>query len=223
MSVCQIALNANNGLLHNQFGFSCSGRSEPNLQEIFTLYATLGVSGGFPRPSQPHPGSPRFLSVLKAAISRPAPIFGDAVITHLILLVDDNPNDLELALSAIGGEQVGGSQPEVVVAGGGQEAMHLLRCAVTHGRPLPDLILLDLKMPQMDGLAVLDAIRAEDSLRDIPVVMLTTSGEDRDIRDSYAHGASAYVIKPLDFAQFSEAMRTIQAFWTNLNRHPRVY
>lgn len=143
--------------------------------------------------------------------------------THLILLVDDNPNDLELALSAIGGEKIGESWPEVVVAGGGQEALELLRSAVVQGKPLPDLILLDLKMPQMDGLAVLDAIRAEDGLRDIPVVMLTTSGEDRDIRDSYAHGASAYVIKPLDFAQFSEAMRTIQAFWTNLNRHPRVY
>ncbi|MDV6374312.1 response regulator [Deinococcus arenicola] len=143
--------------------------------------------------------------------------------THLILLVDYNPNDLELALSAIGGEKIGESWPEVVVAGGGQEALELLRSAVVQGKPLPDLILLDLKMPQMDGLAVLDAIRAEDGLRDIPVVMLTTSGEDRDIRDSYAHGASAYVIKPLDFAQFSEAMRTIQAFWTNLNRHPRVY
>ncbi|WP_156953006.1 response regulator [Deinococcus frigens] len=145
------------------------------------------------------------------------------MITHRILLVDDNPNDLELALSAIGSERVGDSRPEVVVAGGGQEALGLLRCAVQDNTPLPDLILLDLKMPQMDGLAVLDAIRAESALRDIPVVMLTTSGEDRDIRDSYAHGASAYVIKPLDFAQFSEAMHTIQAFWTDLNRHPRLY
>ncbi|CAM3519615.1 response regulator [Deinococcus saxicola] len=143
--------------------------------------------------------------------------------THRILLVDDNPNDLELALSAIGDEKVGESRPEVVVAGGGQEAMKLLRGAVECGQPLPDLILLDLKMPQMDGLAVLDAVRADQDLRDIPVVMLTTSGEDRDIRAAYAHGASAYVIKPLDFAQFSEAMHTIQAFWTNLNRHPRLY
>lgn len=143
--------------------------------------------------------------------------------THRILLVDDNPNDLELALSAIGDGTVGESQAEVAVAGGGQEALHQLRCAARHGQPLPDLILLDLKMPQMDGLAVLDAIRADQELRDIPVVMLTTSGEDRDIRDSYAHGASAYVIKPLDFVQFSEAMHTIQAFWTRLNRHPRLY
>ena len=143
--------------------------------------------------------------------------------THRILLVDDNPHDLELALSAIGDAKVGESRPEVVVAGGGQEAIGLLRRSVQDNCPLPDLILLDLKMPQMDGLAVLDAIRADQDLRDIPVVMLTTSGEDRDIRDSYAHGASAYVIKPLDFAQFRDAMRTIQAFWTKLNRHPRLY
>ncbi|GGL93881.1 response regulator [Deinococcus aerolatus] len=143
--------------------------------------------------------------------------------THRILLVDDNPNDLELALAAIGDGKIGESRPEVVVAGGGQDAIALLRQAVQHNQPLPDLILLDLKMPQMDGLAVLDAIRADQALRDIPVVMLTTSGEDRDIRDSYAHGASAYVIKPLDFAQFRDAMRTIQAFWTKLNRHPRLF
>jgi CheY-like chemotaxis protein len=139
---------------------------------------------------------------------------------HRILLVDDNPNDLELALSAIAGERVGPSRPEVMIAGSGQAAIGLLQGAVQSGQPLPDVILLDLKMPQMDGLAVLDAIRAEEALRSIPVVVLTTSGEDRDIRDAYAHGASAYVIKPLDFMQFSEAMRTIQAFWTHLNRHP---
>ena len=87
---------------------------------------------------------------------------------------------------------------------------------------LPDLILLDLKMPQMDGIAILDAIRAERGLDGIPVVMLTTSGENCDIRESYAHGASAYVVKPMDFKQFREALRTIQAFWTALNRPPRT-
>lgn len=132
-----------------------------------------------------------------------------------ILLVDDNPNDVELALTAF---QDGGAAHDVAVAGSGPEALDLL-----HGcGPLPDLILLDLNMPHMDGLAVLDAIRAEDSTRDIPVVMLTTSGEGRDIRESYAHGASAYVVKPMDFAQFREAIHTIVAFWTNLNRRPRL-
>jgi CheY-like chemotaxis protein len=130
-----------------------------------------------------------------------------------ILLIDDNPHDVELALNAFGDS----GDHEVSVAGSGAEALAALRSAC----PLPDLILLDLKMPQMDGLAVLDAIRSEARTRSIPVVMLSTSGEDRDIQDSYAHGASAYVIKPLDFGQFREAMHTITAFWARLNRQPR--
>ncbi|GGR88854.1 response regulator [Deinococcus sedimenti] len=136
-----------------------------------------------------------------------------------ILIVDDNPNDVELALTAL--DDVSAGDAEVSVASSGTEALHLLRAARDQGQ-LPDLILLDLKMPQMDGLAVLDAIRAETGLEGIPVVMLTTSGESRDIRESYAHGASAYVVKPLDFTQFREALRTIQAFWTALNRPPRT-
>lgn len=131
-----------------------------------------------------------------------------------ILLIDDNPHDVELALSAF---EESGDEHEIVVAGGGPEALALLRSS----GDLPDLILLDLKMPHMDGLAVLDAIRGEAATRDIPVVMLTTSGEDRDIQASYAHGASAYVIKPLDFGQFQEAVQTISDFWARLNRHPR--
>lgn len=142
--------------------------------------------------------------------------------TRRILLVDDNPHDLELALSAFGDPQAGGVEYEVDVAGSGEEAIQRMHSALSggHGR-LPDLVLLDLKMPQMDGLAVLDAMRADEGLRDIPVVMLSTSGEDRDIRESYEHGASAYVIKPMDFTQFREAIHTIRAFWTTLNRHPR--
>lgn len=131
-----------------------------------------------------------------------------------ILLVDDNPHDVELALNAFGDS----GDHEVLVASGGREALALLRGPP----PLPDLILLDLKMPQIDGLAVLDAVRGEEATRAIPVVMLTTSGEDRDIRDSYAHGASAYVVKPMDFTQFREAVLTITAFWARLNRHPRA-
>ncbi|MEF2279315.1 response regulator [Deinococcus sp. YIM 134068] len=131
-----------------------------------------------------------------------------------ILLVDDNPHDVELALSAF---EESGDEHDITVAGGGPEALAVLRSS----EHLPDLILLDLKMPHMDGLAVLDAIRGEAATRDIPVVMLTTSGEDRDIQASYAHGASAYVIKPLDFGQFQEAVQTISDFWARLNRHPR--
>ncbi|WP_034386905.1 response regulator [Deinococcus sp. YIM 77859] len=132
-----------------------------------------------------------------------------------ILLVDDNPNDVELTLMAF--QEEGGTH-DVTVAGSGPEALNVLRGP----GPLPDLILLDLKMPHMDGLAVLDAIRAQDATRHIPVVMLSTSDEVRDIRDSYAHGASAYVIKPLDFTQFRSAIHTIAAFWTRLNCRPRL-
>ncbi|GAA5534940.1 response regulator [Deinococcus metallilatus] len=133
-----------------------------------------------------------------------------------ILLVDDNPHDVELALNAF--QEDGGSSCEIAVAGSGPEALTVLRGPA----PLPDLILLDLKMPHMDGLAVLDAIRSETRTRDLPVVMLSTSDEARDIRDSYAHGASGYVIKPLDFTRFREAMHTITAFWAHLNCRPRV-
>lgn len=139
-----------------------------------------------------------------------------------ILLVDDNPNDVELALTVL--RDSGEHQQvfhNVTVAGSGAEAIAILN-ASGPSNFLPDVILLDLKMPQMDGLAVLDAIRTTARTRDIPVVMLTTSGEPRDISDSYAHGASAYVIKPLDFSQFREAMTTITAFWTQLNRRPNL-
>lgn len=130
-----------------------------------------------------------------------------------ILLIDDNPNDVELALGALDESH----DTEIQVASSGAEALRLLLDRQT---PLPDLILLDLKMPHMDGLAVLDAIRGEARLPDLPVVMLTTSGDERDIQASYAHGASGYVVKPLEFGQFRLAMSTIQAFWMGLNRRP---
>lgn len=130
-----------------------------------------------------------------------------------ILLVDDNPNDVELALTALDDAQA----QQVTVARSGQEALNLLNEAAT---PTPDLILLDLNMPHMDGLAVLDAVRGNKKLHEVPVVMLTTSGEEGDIKACYDHGATAYVVKPLDFAQFRDAMNTILRFWTGLNRHP---
>lgn len=129
-----------------------------------------------------------------------------------ILLVDDNPNDVELALNALQDREA-----EVEVAASGPEALAALR-----GGRLPDLILLDLKMPQMDGLAVLDQIRGGPATREIPVVMLSTSGEDRDVADCYAHGATAYVVKPMDFGQFGSALRTITDFWARLNVRPRL-
>lgn len=132
-----------------------------------------------------------------------------------ILLVDDNPNDVELALTALSDAEA----QQITVAHSGQEALALLHAPC---QPTPDLILLDLKMPHMDGLAVLDAVRADERLAEIPVVMLTTSAEEGDIKACYEHGASAYVVKPLDFTQFREALDTTLRFWTTLNRFPRL-
>ena len=133
-----------------------------------------------------------------------------------ILLVDDNPNDLELALIAF---EKAGRSPEVIVARSGQEAIQLL--GQVSGEQLPDVVLLDLNMPQMDGLAVLDAIRQQPKLAGLPVVMLSTSREERDIRACYARGASAYVVKPVEFEQFLSTLSATSEFWTRLNEHPR--
>lgn len=133
-----------------------------------------------------------------------------------ILLVDDNPNDLELALIAF---EKAGRSPEVTLARSGQEAMRLL--AQAEGETLPDVVLLDLNMPQMDGLAVLEAIRAQPHLAGLPVVILSTSREERDIRACYERGASAYVVKPVEFEQFLSTLSATSDFWTRLNEHPR--
>ena len=130
-----------------------------------------------------------------------------------ILLIEDNPHDAELTLLALGA----GCGAEVKVTSSGREALDYLGA---HGgaaaRPdliLPDLILLDLNMPQMNGLEVLDALRAGEQTRDIPVVVLTTSSEERDQHASYAHGASDYVVKALDLDQFREALTQVQRRW----------
>lgn len=139
-----------------------------------------------------------------------------------ILLVDDNPHDVELALAAF---EEGHLRQDVAVATSGVEALEYLRATGRFaGRPSghPTVILLDLKMPHMDGLEVLNAIKEDAALRGIPVVMLSTSREDGDIQKCYSRGASAYVVKPVDFTQFIEAVRTIGVFWALLNEHPPV-
>ena len=139
-----------------------------------------------------------------------------------ILLIDDNPHDVELALAAF---EQGRLRHDVTVAYSGVEALEYLRCqgrfvGRTDGHPT--VILLDLNMPHMDGLAVLKAIKADPALSGIPVVMLSTSREDGDIESCYARGASAYVVKPVDFSQFIEAVKTIGVFWALLNEHPQL-
>ncbi|MFC4454971.1 response regulator [Deinococcus sonorensis] len=134
-----------------------------------------------------------------------------------VLLVDDNLNDLELALEALGEAE---AAPCVTVAQGGVQALAYLHAQRQQSAEPLSLVLLDLKMPQMDGLAVLEAIRQDETLQDIPVVMLTTSRDVSDIRACYRRGANGYVVKPLDFTSFTETLRDTLAFWLGKNEIP---
>jgi two-component system response regulator len=141
--------------------------------------------------------------------------------TKQILLVEDNPADVRLTLRAL---QKSNIANEVVVAEDGVEALDYFagRGRFT-GRDtgiLPQLILLDLKMPRMDGLDVLRSIRADDRTSLLPVVVMTTSSEDRDRIESYKLGANSYVRKPMDFDQFAEAVRQLGLYWLVLNEAP---
>ncbi|HKA35817.1 MAG TPA: response regulator [Thermoanaerobaculia bacterium] len=138
-----------------------------------------------------------------------------------ILLVEDNPKDVELTLTALSEHNLAN---EVVVARDGEEALEYLR---RRGRFAgrepgdPAVVLLDLKMPKVDGLEVLRQIKSDDALRTIPVVMLTSSREDKDLIDSYRLGTNAYVVKPVVFEHFVEAVRNIGGFWAILSEAPR--
>jgi CheY-like chemotaxis protein len=133
-----------------------------------------------------------------------------------VLLVDDNPNDLELAMEALG---QGYDGPLVVTAQGGPEALAYLD-AHRGQCERPSLVLLDLNMPQLDGLGVLDAIRADAALHDIPVVMLTTSREQSDIQACYQRGANGYVVKPPELSVFADALKDTLALWLGHNETP---
>jgi len=138
-----------------------------------------------------------------------------------ILLVEDNRSDLEIALRALGEH---GLCSRVNVARDGEEALDFIFCRGRHanrrGKALPRVVLLDLKLPLVDGLEVLTAIRADARTRHLPVVVLTSSTEERDVVDSYALGVNSYINKPVDFDQFKKAMQTIGMYWLALNRSP---
>jgi len=138
-----------------------------------------------------------------------------------ILLVEDNPSDLEVALRALKEQNICN---KVQVARDGEEALDFVFCqGAFAGRNMDDLprvILLDLKLPLIDGLEVLRQIRADERTRRVPVVVLTSSTEERDVVESYALGVNSYIAKPVDFDQFSEAMHTIGMYWLLLNRPP---
>lgn len=138
-----------------------------------------------------------------------------------ILLVEDNASDEKLTLLAF---RRSGIPSEVTVIRDGADAIDYLFCtgkfAERDGRVLPTVVLLDLKLPRVDGLEVLRRIRADERTRRLPVVMLTASGEHEDVLRCYALGANAYVRKPVDFAEFSEAARSLSRFWLLLNEPP---
>ncbi|HVU25659.1 MAG TPA: response regulator [Opitutus sp.] len=137
-----------------------------------------------------------------------------------VLIAEDNPNDVELILAAL---QEARLANEIAVAGDGVEALDFLHCRGAHaGRaPVePAVILLDLKMPRIDGLEVLRQVRADPHLRHIPVVVLTSSREDQDLIRTYHHGVNAYVVKPVEFDEFISAVARLGVFWALLNEPP---
>ncbi|HZH81198.1 MAG TPA: response regulator [Gemmatimonadales bacterium] len=138
---------------------------------------------------------------------------------RMILLVEDNPDDEALTRRALAKNNI---QNEVLVARDGAEALDLLFGTGAHaGRPIePEVILLDLKLPKVDGLEVLRRIRADDRTRLLPVVILTSSREERDVISGYGLGANSYIRKPVDFQQFVEAVRQLGLYWLVLNEPP---
>jgi two-component system response regulator len=137
-----------------------------------------------------------------------------------ILLVDDSPRDTELALKALDGHHLAN---EVVALRDGVEALdYLYRRGEFAGRPDgdPAVILLDLKMPKVDGIEVLRQIKADPALKMIPVVVMTSSREEQDLLKSYQLGVNAYVVKPVNFQRFVEAVEQVGAFWAVINEPP---
>jgi CheY-like chemotaxis protein len=134
-----------------------------------------------------------------------------------ILLAEDSDNDIELTLAALQECHLANS---VDVVRDGAEALDYLYRRGTHASDkteLPGVVLLDLKMPRVDGLEVLRQLKSDQKLKRIPVVMLTSSREEQDLVHSYDLGVNAFVVKPVDFAQFVEAIRTLGVFWAIVN------
>ena len=138
-----------------------------------------------------------------------------------ILLAEDNPKDVELTIEAMAENSLAN---DIVVVKDGVEALEYLRCQGKYklrkaGNPA--MVLLDIKMPRMDGIEVLRNIRSDAALKKLPVVILTSSKEEQDLITTYELGVNAYVVKPVDFKQFIEAVKQIGSFWAVLNELPR--
>lgn len=135
-----------------------------------------------------------------------------------ILLVEDNSDDEKLTLRAMRQSDV----PNViVVVRDGAEAIDYLKTEVEKGHRLPSLVLLDLKLPKISGLEVLEKLRAEEATRNMPVVVLTSSDEESDILQSYSLGANSYIRKPVDFDDFIDSVRQLGVYWLTLNMPAR--
>ncbi|MDO9254546.1 MAG: response regulator [Bacteroidales bacterium] len=137
-----------------------------------------------------------------------------------ILLAEDNPKDVELTLEALSENNLAN---HVVVVNDGVEALEFLHCEGKfkhrkHGNPA--VLLLDIKMPRMDGIELLAIIRNDPALKMLPVVMLSSSREEPDLKKSYELGVNAYVVKPVDFSKFIEAVKQIGVFWALINELP---
>lgn len=137
-----------------------------------------------------------------------------------ILMVEDDPKDVELTLTALDEYNLAN---EVVVTRDGAEALDYLYCRgnfSTRSSDNPAVLLLDLKLPKVDGLEVLQQIRSDDKLKMIPVVVLTSSHEEKDMVASYKLGVNAYVVKPVDFHEFVNAIKELGVFWAVINEPP---
>jgi CheY-like chemotaxis protein len=137
-----------------------------------------------------------------------------------ILMVEDDPKDVELALTALEDYNLAN---EVVVVRDGEEALNYLYCRngfANRNSGSPAVMLLDLKLPKVDGLEVLRQVKADEQLKLIPVVVLTSSHEEKDLVTSYRLGVNAYVVKPVDFHQFVNAIKELGVFWAVINAPP---
>ena len=134
-----------------------------------------------------------------------------------ILLVEDNPTDAEMTLRALKKKHVANT---IHHAKDGAEALEFLFPAGPTASQEPKVILLDLKLPKVDGLQVLQKIKSDERTRTIPVVILTSSKEDRDLRDAYALGVNSYIVKPVEFDKFQEAVQHLGLYWLLVNKTP---
>jgi DNA-binding response OmpR family regulator len=134
-----------------------------------------------------------------------------------LLIVEDNPHDLELTLHAFEKHNL---VNRIEVARDGQEALDYLFGCPGAGRTYPRAVLLDLKLPKVDGLEVLREIRADASLKTLPVIVLTSSREDRDIVETYDLGVNSYIVKPVNFDKFVSTVQTLGLYWLLLNEPP---